>query len=224
MNSQMSSLYGQYQYKPISVSELQLTKDLYLTRQDPRFLEIVTEFVRDFWFILEPHTLNKRLKKNKEQGVFKAIISTILANCDTATEELEIRFKKWSVTVLSGVKSPKQIKLFYNSKDVRPGGFTEKKIKQNAIQTFLDAGYYFSDLPFNKGIPKNILSLKENLKLSKVEKIKIILANSLKLQALHLNNDELAKKINSNTTTVSKILNNKFENIKVETMMGVEAV
>lgn len=218
----MSDLYFKFQQTPLSISESLVGKIISLTRTDPRLLEVITEFIRDYWFVLEPHVLNHFIKKTPDQAVLKAMIATIFTYCKMEVS-VKIEFTEWSKIVLAGIAIPSKKSLFYNSDEIKVGGGIAKRIVSHSIPTFTENGYYFSDLPFNKGIPKSVKSLNDNSsKISSIEKLKIQSVLKIKEKTLKLTNLEVSDLAHTNTTTVSKILNNKFDTIKLETLLKIQ--
>ena len=73
--------YYKIQMQPLSISESNVAQAFDQSRFDPRLMEIMTEFIRDFWWCLNPQELNKMCKKANHQFMFKASISVILDSC-----------------------------------------------------------------------------------------------------------------------------------------------
>ncbi len=200
---------------PLNISEKFFAEKLTESRRDPRLLEIMTEFMRDYWFVLEPTLLNKLIKKQTDQGVFKAIIHCIIKNCEIS-DNLRTIFFEWVLIALRGVKIPKTTEILL-IEDISPGDVYSKRIIKNSIAEFLENGYYFNVLPFNKGQAKSVKSLDTSaIMLKKSDRIKIQAALALKKKLLVQTKSDISKRVGSNHYTLYKIANHKWVGIKID--------
>lgn len=98
-----------------------------------------------------------------------------------------------------------------------------KKFDQYTIDETLPCfkrhNLYFRDSPFNKGIPKDVKSRSHKRitdRFSAIDLIKVDAALAVKIDSLELKNIDLIKKYKTNRSFVSRILNNKYDGIKVD--------
>lgn len=201
---------------PLSLSERDVAQALDKSRFDPRLMEIMTEFIRDYWWALGPSQLNKLVKKSKSPFVIKGITSVILDLCQMHPQE-RLQFADWVYYSTRGIKDPNPQLLYIG---VIPFGQSLLRETKEALPSFLKHNLITKDLPFNKGkpgtlktsanFPKNRLDEIDLLKLKYCKKIK-----NIKIEK-KLSNDEICNLTGINRVFLSKILNNKLTGISVE--------
>ncbi len=220
MNSQINkqtskgSLYFKFQYTPLTVSEKYFSESLDLCRLDARLYEVMTEFVRDFWWALEPQILNKELKKKHNGFLIKTIVASIFDYCEIE-DAIRDNFSQWATLALRGVKNLAIPELLYQ--DIKRGGKYEKRVIENTLPSFQRHNLYFSDMPFNKGLPKSVRSRNYwNTRFNIIDFLKLDAALKIKKDSLSLRNIEIEKKYKTNRVFVSRVLNNSYDGIKID--------
>lgn len=217
LNQKKGDLYFQVQNKPLTISEKDLADLLDQSRMDPRLMEITTEFVRDFWWIMDSDILNKACKKSRNPFMIKAIIACLFDHCEIETED-RMQFSAWTQRAAAGIKDPNPQFLYIG---VFPlfSKSAEKELTESLI-CFKRHGLLAKDLPFNKGRPGRVKSEK-NPPQNKVDEIDLLkLKYVRKIKSLkkdrNLSNAEIVSKTGINRVFLSRILNNKIENISLE--------
>lgn len=212
-----SSQYFLIQESPLSISEKSLAIFIEASRFDPRLMEVVSEFIRDFWWNINPENLNKACKKQKSPYVLRGILSAIWDHCDS---DLVTRkdFSQWAKSATRSIDKASPQLVYIGLYPISSKMMTQ--VCENPEPSFFKHGLILGDLPFNKGIPGTIKS-KTNLPLNKVSSldlIKIEMANKVKkLKAeKRMSNSDLCKKTGINRVYMSKILNNDIKDISAE--------
>ncbi|MEK6628137.1 MAG: helix-turn-helix domain-containing protein [Bdellovibrionota bacterium] len=209
-------VYFNIQMHPLELSERDVAKALDKARFDPRLMEIMTEFVRDFWWRLDPTKLNKALKKSKSPFVIKGITSVIM-DFSQMSKESRQEFIDWVYLCTRGIKDPNPQLLYVG---VIPFGKSLFRETAEALPSFFKHNLITKDLPFNKGKPgllKTCASLSEN-RLSEIELLKLKYIQKIKNIKIEkkLTNEEICQRTGINRVFLSKILNNKLDGISVE--------
>lgn len=181
---------------------------------DARLYEVMTEFVRDFWWALEPQILNKELKKQQNGFLIKTIIASIFDYCEIE-DAIRDEFSKWATFASRGVKDLATPELLYQ--DIKIGGKYEKRVIENTLPSFKRHNLYFSDIPFNKELPRSVRSRScWNTRFNIIDFLKLDAVLKIKKDSLSLKNIEIEKKYKTNRVFVSRILNNTYDGIKID--------
>ena len=210
-------VYNRFQMYPLTVSEKEVAVSLSQARFDPRLMEILTEYIRDFWWTLHPVELNKFCKKNKSPFMIKAVTAILLDYCKT-TFENRADFSKWMIQAIRGIKDPAPQLLYVGIIPV--GSKMMKEEVERALPTLFRHNLIVKDLPFNKDLPGELKS-ESNLPQNRIDEIdflKFKWARKIKnfKYENHITNAEMTEKYNINRVFLSKILNNKLGKISVE--------
>lgn len=204
------------QMKPLAVSEKELAHSLDRARFDPRLFEVVTEFIRDFWWNLNPTFLNKACRKSGFPFMVKASINPILEYCQMKGEDKK-NFSNWVIEASKGLKLPPPQLLYIGLHPVG-SSIIQEELKQ-ALPCFKKLNLISKDLPFNKSIPGDLKSEHHPApnRTTEVELLKAKLARKIKALKLQgLSNEEIINSTGINRVFLSKILNNKLERITAE--------
>ncbi|HEY8269255.1 MAG TPA: hypothetical protein VIG33_00080 [Pseudobdellovibrionaceae bacterium] len=211
------AIYFKIQHHPLTLSEKEVAKALELARFDPRLMELMAEHIRDFWWTLEPEDLNRASRKMKSPFVIKALTSVILDRC-TMTKEDHADFSQWVWFATRGIKDPPPQFLFIGLTPVgSKSAFNQIK---EALPSFFRHNLIAKDLPFNKGNPGS-LKTENSPPANRVDELDLLKFNlGKKIKKIKseraISNHEMTKLTGINTVFLSKILNNKLENISVE--------
>jgi hypothetical protein len=212
-----SSLYFQLQNHSLKISEKKLAKVFEKVRYDARLMEVATEFIRDFWWNLDPHLLNRRMQISKFPFAIKPAISAILNSCSFSDKIRRHKFTAWCQIASRGIKNPPP-QLFYIGLN-NIGSNSMRREETEALDCFSSHGLIAKDLPFNKGIPGSVktredfpdrFDFKEILKSDLSLKIKLFKSQN------GLNSIETMKALRINRTFLSKILGNNLEGITLD--------
>jgi|GEM_PF-2080307 len=216
LNLPRGDIYNYIQIYPLALSERDVAQALDKSRFDPRLMEIMAEFIRDFWWRLNSMQLNKVLKKSKSPYVIKGITSVILDLCEMKQPD-RVKFSQWVYFCTRGIKDPRPQLLYIG---VIPFGKSLLLETTEAVPAFLKHQLITKDLPFNKAKPchlktsenpsKNRVTEVDLLKFRYCEKIKT--AKYIK----KLSNKVVCEITGINRVFLSKILNNKLDGISVE--------
>lgn len=138
------------------------------------------------------------------------MVEMIVLNC-TGVDNLE--FIEWSRIILSkehGVNK-KKIPLFEIS------DFFDKRQKEKSIVSFEKYGYYVSEFLFNKGLPGKIGTQDDN-RLRYIDQVKLIEVEKLisLSKEFNIKGKDLAKKLGTDPTTISNLINKKVHNISLD--------
>jgi hypothetical protein len=211
------AIYFKIQHQPLELSEKDVAKALEQARFDPRLMEIMTEHLRDFWWALDPEDLNTACRKMKSPFVIKALTSLILEVC-TMTREERAPFSQWVWLSTRGIKDPPPQFLFIGLTPV--GSKTAFNQLAEALPSFFKHQLIAKDLPFNKGNPGSLKTEKTPPanRLDELDLLKFKLGKEIKKikSDRALSNHEMTKLTGINTVFLSRILNNKLQNISVE--------
>lgn len=193
-------------YEPLNIDEKKLIRYASLVRKDPRFAEIITEHIRDFWWKYEKEVL---VKKNKKTIELLFLVEMIKVNCETTEEFLE-----WVNYILTNSKVEKQKKkeVFFKTEPI----FEKLQLKKQD-PLYEKYNYFGYEMFFNKGLPREVknlktapIRLKDEMKYLEVIKIKESAKNN------NYNNKKLAEIFNTDETTVSNIMNKKVHKITLD--------
>lgn len=217
IHQSQGKIYFQIQQKPLSISEKEIAKLYDQSRFDPRLMEVLTEFIRDFWWLLNPEILNKFCKSAKYSFMVKASISAIL-EYSSLPETDKSDFLNWVEKSTRGIKDPNPQFLYIA---VTPLFSKAAQRESNeALNCFKRHNLFAKDLPFNKSIPGTVRS-ERNLppnKIHEIDLLKIKLCRKLKnwKHQLQLSNEQVTQQTGINRVFLSQILNNKIEHISIE--------
>ncbi len=211
------TVYYNIQMHPLSLSEREVAQGFDQSRFDPRLMEIMTEFIRDFWWSIDPTETNKACKKSRSPFMLKTATSVILDFCEM-TKNDRLLFSDWVKLASRGLQDPAPQLLFVGVIPVA-SNLIQDEIK-GALPSFLKHNLIAKDLPFNKGKPgalKTELNPAKN-KVDEIDLLKFKLARKLRaIKMRHgLSNDEMIRLSSINRVFLSKILNHKLEHISVE--------
>lgn len=221
-----SSIYYKIQNQSLQIGEKDLARIFDMARFDPRLMEVATEFVRDYWWNLNPVVLNKSLKNAKFPYAIKPAISAILKNSAFPGKETHSKFITWYEAVVAGIKNPAP-QLFYIA--LNPiGSKSMRREEEEAIPCFTNFNLIAKDIPFNKGMP-GIVKTKDLIASQSTNVkglLKSDLANKIKnyKEANHLKNEEVSKKLGINRVFLSNILNNRLEKVSVDYLLEKTAL
>jgi hypothetical protein len=215
--SSRAEAYEPFQRRPMAVSEADVAAGLDSARMDPRLMEIVTEFVRDFWWALDARMMNKRAKAAKSPFMIKAVAAIILSEC-AATRASRRRFSDWARIATAGIKSPAPQLLYIGEHPI--GSSLMREEVARAHPSFLRHNLIAKDVPFNKADPKAIATddaPPENL-VDEVDVAKARFAAAIKALKSErgMKNSEIQALTGANRVFLSKILNNKLDGISAE--------
>lgn len=210
-------VYHLVQRHPLNVSRREIVQLFDLARMDPRLMEIMTEFLRDFWWTLDPQELNQAARKARFPFMMKAALILILENCKIDITN-KSDFFAWFQKAIRGIKDPAPQLLYVGVFPI--GSKALRDQVDHALPELFKHNIILKDLPFNKGKPgilksrnnppANRIDKLDHLKIEYVEKIKEFKRNK------NLKNRELISLTGINRVFLSRILNNKFEKISVE--------
>ncbi len=217
LQGKRGTVYYTIQMHPLSLSERDVAHAFDRCRFDPRLMEIMTEFIRDFWWAIDPVKTNKACKKSRSPFMLKAAISVIFDHCEMSIKDRNL-FSNWLQTATRGLKDPAPQLLYIG---VLPVGsnLIQDEIK-NALPSFFKHNLIAKDLPFNKGKPgslKTELNPAKN-KVSEIDLIKLRLARRfIDVKTKHdLSNNDVIRLSGINKVFLSNILNHKLDKISVE--------
>ena len=222
-NSLKKEIYEYIQHSPLSTSEKELSQICDRSRFDARLFEITTEYVRDFWWSLDAEYLNQNCKKSKSPFVIKCILSCIFEYCkyDDLTKS---EFTSWMILATRGIADPSpQLFLVAGYQIASP---KEQEQVTNGLQCFRRHNIFYADLPFNKSKPGTLKSIRDydKNKINEIDFIKIKAILKIKKLSHTYKNTELIEKIGINRLFLSKVLNNKTDQISAEYLMKVASV
>ncbi|MFP5520385.1 MAG: hypothetical protein ACLGGX_10810 [Bdellovibrionia bacterium] len=213
---QSAELIYTFQNLPLSISERTLAIALDKCRNDPRLMEVCTEFVRDFWWNLQPKILNSFIKRAKHPFMIRAVTTVILDHCQLPIESKK-QFLDWVTISCRAISLPPPQLLYVGIIPVASKSMQNEI--ESALPSFRKCNLISKDLPFNKGQTGSIKSANTLIgyKLSNIELLKNSLAMTIKnYKAEGLTNDQLIKRTGINRVFLSKILNNELEGISIE--------
>lgn len=209
--------YQMIQQHPLSLSCREIVKYFDQSRRDPRLMEIMTEYLRDFWWVHDSHELNRAAQKSRFPFMIKASLVLILEYCKIS-DDIKINFANWFQVVVRGLQDPPPQLIYVGVFPIGSNALQDEV--REALPCLLRHNLILKDLPFNKGQPgvlKSEQSLPENrideldlIKLKWVQKIK-----NVKSQ-FKLKNEELILLSGINRVFLSKILNHKFDAISAD--------
>ena len=150
IESPRGDTYFKIQNKPLTISERDVAAVLDQSRFDPRLMEIITEFIRDFWWVMNPSELNKASKKSKHPFMIKVATTIILDMCEMTKCNKE-DFTKWYLVVNASIKDPAPQLLYCGIAPIFSNMMRDEL--EYAIPSALKHNIIVKDLPFNKGIP-----------------------------------------------------------------------
>lgn len=227
MNKHLNeSIYHAVQTRPLEVSERDLAKIFDQVRFDARLMEVATEFIRDYWWNINPSEFNRRLKLSKNPFAVKPAIYAVLKCCSFPSEDTKLKFMKWYEVVAQGIKDPSPQLFYFN---IYPIGSKSLNAEvDEAIECFSKFNLFAKDLPFNKAIPKtvrtkemllgirlNLLDLEKNECAVNIKNLKWI---------KHLTNEQMSQDLEINRDFLSRILNNNLNGITLDYLIKKEKV
>lgn len=202
---------------PLSLSEKEVTEILDQTRLDPRLMEVITEYLRDFWWVLDAKSLHKHAKKMKHAFSLKVATTLILDHCEMDQNQ-RADFIHWMQEATKSIPNPKP-QLYYVSQYPAASRMTWLDLEESLL-SFRKVNTYCKDLPFNKGQPGTLKSPtgERPHQASALDLLKLNLARKLKVlkKEQQLSNQQLIQQTGINTVFLSNILNNKLEKISAE--------
>jgi hypothetical protein len=215
-NSLKKEIYEYVQYSPLSISEKELSQICDRSRFDARLFEITTEYVRDFWWALDAEYLNQNCKKAKSPFVIKCIVSCLFEYCKYDVETKK-EFTKWMIQATQGISDPKP-QLFLVA-GYKIASAKEREQVTNGLECFKRHNILYADLPFNKSQPGVLKSVRDFDKINEIDFIKIKAILKIKKLSHEYKNTELIEKIGINRLFLSKVLNNKTDQISAEYLL-----
>ncbi len=219
--SQNSSLYYVIQNQALEIGEKDLARVFCRARFDPRLMEVATEFIRDFWWNVNPSIFNRCLKMTKSPEAIKPALRAILKNCQFPDDQTYQDFLFWYKVVVAGIKNPSP-QLFYIGLS-KIGSKSMALELDEAVDCFTNFNFIAKDIPFNKGRPGLVKSqaLFSQGHISQKQKLKSELAMQIKnyKEQHQYKNDEVSQKLGINRVFLSRILNNRLEKISVDYLL-----
>ena len=219
-NCSKKEIYEYLQLSPLRVSEKELSVIMDRCRFDARLFEIVTEHVRDFWWATDAEYLNQYCKKAKSKFVIKCIAACLLEYChsDDCTKK---EFINWMILATRGISDPPSQLFLIASYSV--GSRKEQEQVTHGLACFKNHNIFYADLPFNKVHAKNLKSVRshDKSKVNDIDLIKVKAVLRIKKLSHQLKNSEVIQKTGINRLFLSKILNNKTEDISAEYLFRV---
>lgn len=217
------SIYFRIQNNPLEIGEKETASLFDECRLDPRLMEVMTEFIRDFWWNLNPSILNAALKRNRTQGAIKPSLLAIFKNCLFPNDETKKEFTHWYERVNVGLRTPKSPQLFYIGLN-KIGSRSMNREVEEALPYFKKYNFFAKDPPFNKGIPGTVKIKSTLLKDERIDpylSTKNDLAHQIKLlkSSLHLKNTEIIEALGINRMFLSKILKNDLTGISADYLL-----
>jgi predicted XRE-type DNA-binding protein len=211
-----SSIYYRIQNQPLEIGEKDLALIFDQVRFDPRLMEVATEFLRDYWWNMNPKILNQRLKKIKSPFAIKPAILAIIKNSTFLNEDVRQGFLTWHESVTAGIKNPNP-QLFYIALN-KIGSKSMRREEQESLPCFSTFNLLAKDLPFNKAHPGFVKGKEEGLKFATKDFLKTQCALKIKnfKQSNAFSNVQIMKKLGINRTFLSKILNSKLDGITLD--------
>jgi len=216
LNDTRGNVYYKIQNQPLSLSEREIVFSFDQARLDPRLMEVLVEFIRDYWWSMDSARFNSAVKNARFPFMAKAAAICVWNFCE-ASESAKNDFRSWMQISLRGIKNPNPQLLYIGL--YRVGSKTMMREVQEAIPCLFKMGLIAKDLPFNKSVPGTI---KEQSTMSDtvsdVEMMKSKLCAEIKkIKAeCNLKNADIQRLSGFNRSFLSKTLNNKFENISAE--------
>lgn len=217
LGASKSAIYFEVQHHPLSLSERDVVALLDQSRLDPRLMEVMTEFVRDFWWNMIPEELNKAAKKSKFPFMIKVATGAVLNYCKMAPDD-KTAFVEWLRIVVRGIKNPAPQLLYVGIIPV--GSRLAAEEVESSLPTFVKHNVFSKDLPFNKGKP-GILKTEKNPPKNSIDALDLLkrsLAKKIKdLKFLKgFSNEKIIAATGINRVFLSNIMNNKLQKITVE--------
>lgn len=201
----------------MTVSEKEVAVLLDRSRLDPRLMEVMTEFIRDYWWMLDPKILAKSCKRAKDPFVIKVIVACIFDYCEISEMDRK-QFADWVQQASAGIKDPNP-QLFYLGVFPLFSKSLDREVKES-LASFNRHNLFAKDLPFNKGLPGSIKSERNPPanKLHDIDLLKLKLSQNIKSLKRNrgLSNEEIIKLTGINRVFLSNILNNKLEKISAD--------
>ncbi len=222
INCLKKEIYEVAQTKPLSISEKEFSQILDRSRFDARLFEIATEYVRDFWWAIDAEYLNQNCKKSKSPFVIKCITSCVFEYCKS-DDETKKEFINWMIQATRGISDPSS-QLFLIS-GYKIASAKEREQVTSGFECFKRHNVFYADLPFNKsqpGVLKSIRDFDKN-RINEIDFIKIKAILKIKKLSHKYKNSELIEKIGINRFFLSKVLNNKTDQITAEYLLKVAA-
>nr|BFD64956.1 hypothetical protein BdHM001_36370 [Bdellovibrio sp. HM001] len=220
MSKTHSSKYYRLQNLPMQIGERDLARIFNECRFDPRLMEVATEFVRDYWWNLDPKLLNRYLKRTRFPYAIKPAILAIIKHCEFRNEGTRASFLKWRESVVASIKNPSP-QLFYIGVHAIGSRAMQAEVSES-LPCFSEFNLFAKDLPFNKGNPKFVKNGAEQTNhFTEAGALKAKMAMKIKSfkKEKSLTNDELSEKLGINRAFVSKIMNNKLDGITLDYLM-----
>lgn len=214
------ALYQAMVRSPMSFSEKDLALIIQNGRRDARLAEVVTEHIRDYWWKYNPELLNRRLRTQPWGAAIKPILNQIDEFCD-APSELRLEFQAWARTVIRGVRnSPPQL-YFYD--DSRPRSRSQNREVDEALVSFLSAGYVAKDYLFNKSRPKSIgqRPTASTTTVTRADLLKESISRDITQRVGGLSLKEVSQRYGIDRTTMSKIRSGKVSGMSVDRLSEI---
>ncbi|MEK2647435.1 hypothetical protein [Bdellovibrio sp. BCCA] len=209
--------YSFIQNSPFSIGESDLVAYLDESRLDPRLMEVCVEFIRDFWYILDPKLLNRKAKASQFPFMIKAAAILVLSYCGPESGQAAVQFTRWMKEAITGIKDPAPQFLYVGVIPI--GSKMATRTLHEAIPELLNHNLVEAHLPFNKGIPKDIKDEAWARSRFGIEALKAHYASQVKSLKVNHSNSSIEKITGANRMFVSKILNNKLNGISLEYLM-----
>jgi DNA-binding Xre family transcriptional regulator len=216
-NETCGNLYAVIQSKPLLLSERDVVACLDRSRLDPRLMEIMTEFLRDFWWTQDPHVLNKAAKRAKFPFMLVASLSAIFAYCEIPSN-LRAPFSSWYSAAIRTIKKPVPQLLYAGVIPI--GSRSMQNEIDDGLPAFKKINLFSKDMPFNKSRPgeikyKHSLAGIRSNELDVLKKTYAATFRTIK-DSKKLKNQDIISAIGVSRSSLSKILNYKIEDISAE--------
>lgn len=147
-----AKIAGNFQDISPNISNEYLAEMIFRSRQDPRFCEVICEYIRDYWFRHDADQLNQLLKKLPQNGAIFPILEQIKMYC-IEYSSYKFEFIKWVESSQNDLEYPRKSERFFE--------WTDNSINHILDETpshpsFSKYNFRCSDLLFNKGRTKKI--------------------------------------------------------------------
>ncbi len=211
------TLYHPIQNNSFRIGEKDVAHIFARVRFDARLMEVTTEFLRDYWWNLDPQLLNHQMKLSKYPYTIKPSILAILRTCAFPNEKTKDDFFRWCQLVVRGIKDPSP-QLFYIGLN-KIGSKSMRREEDEALECFTEHHLIAKDLPFNKGFPGTVKTAEDFAHRTHfVEAKKSECALEIRRFKMRngFTNKQVMEALQINRVFLSRILNNRLDGITLD--------
>lgn len=211
-------LYRELVLKPLDFTEKDIALFSQNARFDPRFAEVLTTHLRDYWWKYDPSLLNKKLKAQPWPASLRPLLNQILLRCEFPTSELRAQYSDWLILASRGI-APVKPQLYFES-TLPPRSRSLDREVFESLPEFSSVGFYAKDLMFNKGLPGTVKAPPTTPKppLRTEDFIKLNLFLSLRPLLSKKTLAELSKATGFDQTTLSEVRQGKLDQLSLRTL------